>query len=250
MILTIANQKGGVGKTTTAVNLSVYLSLLHQKVLLIDFDPQGNATCGLGFDKLDSLYKSFIYNKSLSSIVLDTKFKNLSFIPTDQNLAALEIELVDQENREFILKSLLEDVISLYDFIVIDCPPSLGLLTINSLVAAEKVLIPIQSEFYALEGLSHLLGNLARVKKHLNNSLDILGLLVTMVDRRTILSHQIIEEVKKHFPNKTFKTIIPRNVRLAEAPSFGQPIAVYDRFSKGARAYKALAKEVIQRSKI
>ncbi len=248
MSLTIAilNQKGGVGKTTTAINLASYLSRSGRNVLLVDFDPQGNATSGLGFDK-DALeetsYDILFKGDSLESAILETQYPRLSIIPTNIELANAEVELVDKPNRELFLKNAIGSFD--FDFILIDCPPALGLLTINALSAADKLIIPVQAEYYALEGLGQLLSVTQNVRKGLNKNLELMGVVLTMFDTRTSLSEQVYEELKKHFGSKLFKTIIPRNVRLAEAPSFGKPISAHDKWSKGARAYKQLAKEIM-----
>ena len=250
-VIVIANQKGGVGKTTTSVNLSAYLGDLKKKVLLIDSDPQGNATSGFGIDKdrVDhSLYDVYINEIQLKDAIIETKYKNLWVCPSNVNLAGAEIELVAFEKREFVLQSALEQIKNEFDFILIDCPPSLGLLTLNAFAAAESVIIPIQCEYYALEGLGQLTNTISSLKQNINEQLEIEGILLTMFDKRTNLSALVYDEVKKFFPEKIFKTVIPRNVRLSEAPSFGEPILSYDKFSKGAFAYKALAKEVIKKN--
>lgn len=250
-VIVIANQKGGVGKTTTSVNLSAYLGDLKKKVLLIDSDPQGNATSGLGIDKDNvehSLYDVFVNEISIKETLIDTKFKNLWVCPSNVNLAGAEIELVSFDKREFLLKKSLKDIKNEFDYIIIDCPPSLGLLTLNAFAAAESVIIPIQCEYYALEGLGQLTNTISTLKQNINEKLEIEGILLTMFDKRTNLSSLVFDEVKKFFPDKIFKTVIPRNVRLSEAPSFGEPILSYDKFSKGAFAYKALAKELIKKN--
>jgi len=249
MIIAICNQKGGVGKTTTAINLAAYLAKLGKKVLVVDIDPQGNTTSGLGIDKLNlrkCLYDILVDDMSLNEIVIESGIKNLFIIPSSAVLAAAEVEIISMLQREFKLKNALENAKD-YEYIIIDCPPSLGLLTVNGLVAADQVIIPVQSEYYALEGLSQLMGTIERIKKRLNPNLRFLGIALTMYDKRTVLSKQVADEVKKYFNENVFETIIPRNIRLAEAPSFGKSIAEYDRFCKGARAYKNLAKEVIKR---
>lgn len=248
-IIAIANQKGGVGKTTTAINLGAYLSKAGRRVLIVDLDPQGNTTTGLGIDKnqlKSHIYNALIEEQPLDQIIQTVPYHGLEVLPSAPVLAAAEIELVNRSAREFQLKRVLEP--QDYDYLLIDCPPSLGLLTINGLVAADSVIIPVQAEFYALEGLSQLLNTIKRVKQGLNPKLELLGVLVTMHNGRTTLSAQVHSEVKRHFANKVFETIIPRNVRLAEAPSYGQPISQYDRWSKGAKSYKQLAKEVIKRA--
>ncbi|AVX21896.1 chromosome segregation ATPase [Carboxydocella sporoproducens DSM 16521] len=249
-VIAIANQKGGVAKTTTAVNLSACLAVKGRKTLLIDIDPQGNASSGLGVDKdkLDvCIYDVIINGLPLLHAALPAEIANLEVVPATIQLAGAEIELVAMIGRESKLKKALEKIRDKYDYIIIDCPPSLGLLTLNALTAADSILIPIQCEYYALEGLGQLLNTIELVQKHLNPDLQIEGVLCTMFDARTNLSLQVVEEVKKHFPEKIFKTIIPRNVRLSEAPSYGQPIITYDPRSKGAEMYHELAEEVIER---
>ena len=248
-IIAIANQKGGVGKTTTSVNLSACLAYLGKKVLLVDIDPQGNASSGVGVNKGEvqqCIYDVLIDDVNVKDTILETKVENLHIVPATISLAGAEIELVSTISREVRLKRALQEVQSLYDYIVIDCPPSLGLLTINSLTAADAIIIPVQCEFYALEGLSQLLSTIRLVQKHLNKNLAIDGVLLTMFDARTNLGIQVIEEVKKYFQDKVYKTIIPRNVRLSEAPSHGEPIIIYDPKSRGAEVYLELAKEVIR----
>jgi chromosome partitioning protein len=248
-IIAIANQKGGVGKTTTSVNLSACLAYLGKKVLLIDIDPQGNATSGVGISKGETsscIYDVLIDDEDVKKVIQQTKVENLYVIPATISLAGAEIELVSTISREVRLKHALEDIKSDYDYIIIDCPPSLGLLTINALTASDAVIIPVQCEYYALEGLSQLLSTVRLVQKHLNPSLTIDGVLLTMLDARTNLGLQVIEEVKKYFQDKVYKTIIPRNVRLSEAPSFGEPIIIYDPKSRGAEVYLELAREVIK----
>lgn len=248
-IISIANQKGGVGKTTTAVNLSACLAYIGKKVLLIDIDPQGNATSGVGVEKADvehCIYNLLIDEIDIEQVILPTQVENLDIIPATIQLAGAEVELVSLISRELRLKKSLETVKDRYDYILIDCPPSLGLLTLNSLTASDTVMIPVQCEYYALEGLSQLLNTIRLVQKHLNPDLMIEGVLLTMLDARTNLGIQVIEEVKKYFQDKVFRTIIPRNVRLSEAPSHGQPIILYDPRSRGAEVYLELAKEVVR----
>lgn len=248
-VIAITNQKGGVGKTTTSVNLSACIANSGKKVLLIDMDPQGNASSGLGIDK-DSLelciYDVLINGMTMNDVIVPTALKELKIAPASIDLAGAGVELVNLPKREHILKKALKEIRDDYDFIFIDCPPSLDLLTLNALTAADGVLIPIQSEFYALEGVSQLINTVNLVKKSLNEKLEIEGVLLTMFDGRTNLSIQVADEVKKFFTTKVYKTIIPRNVRLSEAPSYGEPIIIYDPRSKGAEVYMKLAKEVIK----
>ncbi|MET1033474.1 MAG: ParA family protein [Candidatus Saccharimonadales bacterium] len=247
-IIAVINQKGGVGKTTTAVSLAAQLASAETPVLLVDLDPQGNATSGLGLpkDTIQSTSYEVLFGRStLDQTVLPTNRDGLYILPANSNLAAAEVELVGQENREFALRQALQ--VATYSYIIIDCPPALGLLTINALVAAHTILIPVQSEYYALEGLGQLLATVQRVRQGLNPSLDLLGVVITMYDKRTSLSEQVEHELREHFGEKLFKTVIPRNVRLAEAPSFGKTIFEHDRWSKGARSYKQFAKEVEKR---
>lgn len=248
-IVALLNQKGGVGKTTTAINLAAYLTKAGKKVLLVDLDPQANATGGLGIDKSRvqaSLKDVMLGHKSLNEIIMPTEFKGLFIAPSEAGLASVEAELAGLAGREHVLANGLQGVGD-FDFILIDCPPSLGLLTINALTAANKVLVPVQAEYYALEGLSQLLQVMEHVSRNLNQQLELLGVVVTMYDKRTSLSEQVYSELKKHFEDKIFSTVIPRNIRLAEAPSHGKPISEYDKWSKGGRAYKKLAKEFLGR---
>ncbi|MGJ7920612.1 ParA family protein [Neobacillus sp. LXY-4] len=247
-IIAIANQKGGVGKTTTSVNLGACLAYIGKKVLLVDIDPQGNATSGIGIEKADveqCIYDVLVDDVEASKVIKATAVENLFALPATISLAGAEIELVPTISREVRLKRALEEVKEQFDFIIIDCPPSLGLLTLNALTAADSVLIPVQCEYYALEGLSQLLNTVRLVQKHLNHDLKIEGVLLTMLDARTNLGLQVIEEIKKYFQDKVYKTIIPRNVRLSEAPSHGEPIIKYDSKSRGAEVYLDLAKEVV-----
>ncbi|MGA8853242.1 MAG: AAA family ATPase [Christiangramia sp.] len=250
-IIAIANQKGGVGKTTTSVNLAASLGVLEKKILLIDADPQANATSGLGIDVEEvenGTYQLLEHSIKAEEAILKTSSPNLDIIPAHIDLVAIEIELVDQENRESMLKKAIEPLRDLYDFILIDCAPSLGLLTLNALTASDSVIIPIQCEYFALEGLGKLLNTIKSVQKIHNNKLDIEGLLLTMYDSRLRLSNQVVEEVKKHFDEMVFETIIQRNVRLSEAPSYGESIINYDASSKGASNYLSLAHEIIKKN--
>jgi chromosome partitioning protein len=247
-VIAIANQKGGVGKTTTAINLSTSLALAEQHTLLIDCDPQGNATAGIGFRKdpaRRTLYNALILGEPLDKIILKTQIDGLDLIPADKNLVGAEVELVAAENREYQLKKVVEQLRDSYDFIVIDCPPALGFLTLNALTAADSVLVPIQCEYLALEGVSELLDTLMRIRRTLNPNLAIEGIVLTMYDERTILSKQVASDLRSFFGSQVFESIIPRNVRLAEAPSHGKPIHFYDIHSRGAEAYINLAKEVV-----
>lgn len=250
--IAIFNQKGGVGKTTTNVNLSASLVKLGKKVLVIDNDPQGNSTSGLGVDKLTleySLYDALVDNVAASKCIVPTAYKGLDVLPSNVELAGAEIEMIDIDNRESRLKKVIDDVKAEYDFIFVDCPPSLGLLTINSLVAVDSVLIPIQCEYYALEGVSSLMNTFQLIKKGLNPELDVEGVVLSMYDSRTNLATQVVEEVQKYFGDKVYKTTIPKNVRLAEAPSFGMPVIEYDSRSKGAISYMDLAKEFVKKGR-
>lgn len=251
-VVSIANQKGGVGKTTTAINLAAILAKKNKKVLLIDADPQGNATSGLGLEKTSefSTYDVLINEVELANTIQKVDIKKLDVCPTNMSLAGAEVELVGAEGREYRLKDRIDKVRDTYDFIFIDCPPSLGLITLNALAASDSVLIPVQCEYFALEGVGELLKTVDLVRKYYNRNLTIEGAVLTMYDSRTKLSNQVVVEVNKYFENRVFKTVIPRNVRLSEAPSFGMPIVVYDPRSKGARSYDKLAKEFLKKNRI
>ncbi len=252
-VISITNQKGGVGKTTTAVNLAYYIAKTGKKTLLIDFDPQGNATSGLSYNKSElklTMADVVMEMATLDQVVLSTNYKNFFLAPSTSHLADTEVQLAQAEKRFSRLKNAIDSSNGQYDVIIIDNPPSLSLLTVNGIVAAKYILLPVQAEFYALEGLGQLLESMKLVRKKMNPTLELLGVLPTMVDTRTTLSGQVHEEIKKHFPGKVFSTVIPRNIRLAEAPSHGLPIGAYDKFSKGARAYKSFTKEVISRANI
>lgn len=250
IVISITNQKGGVGKTTTAVNLAYYIAKAGKKTLLIDFDPQGNATSGMGLEKQElqfTMADVVMGTQKINDIIRPTDYKNLFLAPSTSYLADTEVQLAQADKRFSRLKMAIESNTDNYDVIIVDCPPSLSLLTVNGLIAAKYILLPVQAEFYALEGLGQLLETMKLVRKAMNPTLDLIGVLPTMMDTRTTLSGQVYEEIKKHFPGKVFNSVIPRNVRLAEAPSHGLPIGAYDKFSRGARAYKALAKEVLER---
>ncbi|HBT19800.1 MAG TPA: sporulation initiation inhibitor Soj [Peptococcaceae bacterium] len=248
-VIAIANQKGGVAKTTTAVNLGASLALRGKRVLVVDIDPQGNASSGLGVDRLKvkgCIYDVLINGVPMEQVIVETKVENLYVVPATIRLAGAEIELVSAISRELKLKKALTPIKDKFDFILIDCPPSLGLLTLNALTAADRILIPIQCEYYALEGLGQLMNTIKLIKKHLNPDLELEGVVLTMFDARTNLSIQVVDEVKQYFKNKVFKTIIPRNVRLSEAPSHGEPVVTYDPKSRGAEVYKELAGEILE----
>ena len=251
-VISIVNQKGGVGKTTTSVNLAAYLRERGKRALLVDLDPQGNATSAFGIDKMHlnhSIYDHLVNGIGLKDIIIEGDEKSPDICPTNINLAGAEVELVGAMSRESILARGIQEIEKNYDYVIIDCPPSLGLLTVNALTASSSVIVPIQGEYYALEGLTQLVDTINLVKKHLNPKLYILGVVITMYDPRTQLTKQVTEEVRRYFGDKVFKTVIPRNVRLAEAPSFGKSILTYDSHSRGARAYRNLAIELINRKK-
>lgn len=246
----VLNQKGGVGKTTTAVNLSACLGFLGKKVLLCDIDPQGNSTSGFGIEKRSlekSAYEVLVGECSASDAVIHTEFQNVDIIVSNMNLAGAELEIIDKKDRESLLKNALVPLWECYDYIILDCPPSLGLITLNSLVASDTFLVPIQCEYYALEGLSQLIATVRQIKRLYNPYIELEGVLMTMFDGRLNLTQQVVEEVKKFFPKKVYSTVIPRNVRLSEAPSFGQPILYFDKSSKGAAAYMALTEEFLEK---
>ena len=250
-IISFSNQKGGVGKTTTCVNMSAYLAKAGRKVLLVDLDPQGNATTGLGFSKSTlkkSVYNVLIEEEEVKNNVLPTEIENLTILPANINLAGAEVELVYKKSREKVLKAALDKVKGSYDYILLDCPPSLGLITINALAAADSVIIPIQSEYYALEGLSQLMNSIMLVRQQLNKKLEVEGVVLTMYDGRSLISRQIAQEIRKFFTKKLYEIVIPRNVRLSEAPSHGKPILLHDPKCMGARAYSALTEEFLKKT--
>lgn len=248
-IVAFLNQKGGVGKTTTCVNMAGYLAQMGKKVLLLDIDPQGNASSNLGIEK-DSkpktIYNVIVDDNTIDEVIVPTKLDNLDLIPSDVDLAGAEIELVQMNNREKVVRNILKKVVNNYDYICIDCPPSLGLITVNALTACDSVLIPIQCEYFALEGLSQLMYTIKLVKKHLNENIDVEGVVLTMKDNRSNLGQSVAQDITKYFGKKVYKTIIPRNIRLAEAPSFGEPICVYDPKCTGAIAYRTLTEEFLK----
>lgn len=251
-IIAFLNQKGGVGKTTTCVNMAGYLSEMGYKVLLLDIDPQGNASSSLGIEKESkpkTIYDVIVEDNTIDEVILQTHYNGLDIIPSDTDLAGAEIELVQMNNREKVVRNILKKVKDHYDFICIDCPPSLGLITVNALTACDSVLIPIQCEYFALEGLSQLMYTIKLIKKHLNESIDVEGVVLTMKDNRSNLGQSVAQDITKYFGKKVYKTCIPRNVRLAEAPSFGEPIHIYDNKCVGAQAYRALTEEFIKNQK-
>ncbi|MFH1781126.1 MAG: AAA family ATPase [Patescibacteria group bacterium] len=247
-IISVVNQKGGVGKTTTAINVASFLAQMGKYVLVVDIDPQGNATSGMGInpEKIDKgVYEAISGEHDFKDVIYSTQIDGLHHAPATMSLAGANVEMVNLENREFLLHNTLSEVKPNYDFIIIDCPPSLGLLTLNGLVAADELLVPVQCEYYALEGLGQLLNTVELVKQNLKPDIKVLGAILTMYDRRNKLSNEVLMEIYKYFPNKVFRSVIPRNVKLAEAPSHGKPIAIYDPKSKGGRAYEKLAREIL-----
>ena len=248
-VISVANQKGGVGKTTTSINLSSSLAAAEKKILLVDIDPQANSSSGINVSNhVPSIYDVLVDKKNVDEVIIDTYMPFLDLLPSNINLVGAEIELINVENREGVLKNILAPIRENYDFIIIDCPPSLGLLTLNSLTASDSVIIPVQCEYFALEGLGQLLNTINIVKKHFNKDLTIEGVLLTMYDMRLRLSHQVADEVKKYFGEKVFDTVINRNVRISEAPSFGKPIILYDAISSGSKNYMSLASELLERN--
>lgn len=248
--VSIFNQKGGVGKTTTCINFAAGLGLKGKKTLLVDCDPQGNSTSGVGIDKSEieaSSYDVLINETPAKEVIIETKFKNLSLLPANMNLAGAELELAENENRFKVLKKALAPIVMDYDYIIIDCPPSLGLLSLNALTASDTLIVPLQCEYYALEGLSQLLGTVRTVKQNYNEHLEVEGIVYTMYDRRLKLNQQVVDEVNNYFPNKSYKTFIPRSVKLAEAPSFGEPVIYYEKYSKPSFAYKKLVDEFLKK---
>ena len=248
--VSIFNQKGGVGKTTTCINFAAGLGLKGKKTLLVDCDPQGNSTSGVGVDKSEieaSSYDVLINETPAKEVIIETKFKNLSLLPANMNLAGAELELAENENRFKVLKKALAPIVMDYDYIIIDCPPSLGLLSLNALTASDTLMVPLQCEYYALEGLSQLLGTVRTVKQNYNEHLEVEGIVYTMYDRRLKLNQQVVDEVNNYFPNKSYKTFIPRSVKLAEAPSFGEPVIYYEKYSKPSFAYKKLVDEFLKK---
>lgn len=251
-IIVVANQKGGVGKTTTAVNISTALAAVNRRVLLVDFDPQGNASTGVGIlkkNKHNTSYDLLIKRCTVSECLTKSSIPGLTVIPAGIQLMGAEIELVNVENRESIFKTLIEPYKEIYDYIVIDCPPSMGLLTLNAMVAADSVLVPLQCEYYALEGLSYLLNSIQKIKKNLNSKLDLFGIVLTMYDKRSSLCEQVSQDVRFHLKEKVFKTVIPRNIKVSEAPSHGKPVLLYDVKCMGSQSYMELAKEIINKEK-